>query len=161
MKGSKVHTNVLLCTTTLAYTDPLTPSVLFSGHWLKYIFWEKITSIYFFSYVLYKVCSLDICHIIHSSLLAIICIFLAFNGGSLLQHFAHIPTAHYNFKVLRNVTINFLKGNTNSSLFQNTMCIFPSNGSQMTINDVNFDVLKIGHWSPYVIVCEWFIISVI
>jgi len=53
---------------------------------------------HFSSYAFYNVKSLDPHHIIQRSMSTTISIFLAFNGGSVLQHFADIPITYYNTK---------------------------------------------------------------
>jgi len=53
--------------------------------------------------VFYIVNPLDTHYIIHRPLLAIICIFLVFIGGSRLQHFTDTPIAYCYFQVLSSV----------------------------------------------------------
>ena len=84
---------------------------------------------HFSSYAFYNVNPLGTHHIIQRSLSTTICIYLAFNGDSVLQHFADIPVTYYNFQIVSSVSANFLKEDTNSSLFQIIMCTFLSNGS--------------------------------
>jgi len=115
---------------------------------------------HFSSYAFYNVNPLDTHHIIQRSLPPTICMFLAFTGGSVLQHFAVVPVTYCNFQILSSVSANFLNEDTNGLIFQIIMCTFPSNGSWTCYTDMNFDVLKIGCWPPYIIVCGWFVVSV-
>lgn len=53
---------------------------------------EKGNFLYVSSYAFYNVNPLDTHHIIQRSRSTTICIFLALNGSSMLQHFAYMPT---------------------------------------------------------------------
>jgi len=73
-------------------------------HYGPVSYFEDTACIYFSSYAFYIVNSLDTHYIIHRPLLAIICIFLAFIGDSMLQHFTDTPIAYCYFQVLSSVT---------------------------------------------------------